>query len=330
MTQRRLIELEWGPNMDIPIRTNNGSHQWVRVCPRSRIPPALMHVCHESREEAKNVYTLRCFDSKIARYSNSPELHEHHIWYNPNSDIIFFGEDTCVSTYIRSFSGEEYDIPAIVIVNSSKGESCCNHDNQTYGVNGGVDTLQALHGFDPSVTTHDFRYGGCPGLKEVFIVVKSKLWLHKQGEIDQSVTLRTATNEGLTIGQIRYKFLLERKLALVAVEQVMPRVGKNVWTGKNKPTFQFVSFAPVACGVDPGEPGGMTISRKDLGKLRRGDWAFVKRTEAVTGCEIFIPEEEYHGEDPREIGFWGVRKNIDAAKKAIEERLVSWRSTCGK
>ena len=51
-------------------------------------------------------------------------------------------------------------------------------------------------------------------------------------------------------------------------------------------------------------------------------WAFVKHTEDVTGCEIFVLEEEYRGEDPREIGFWGVRKSIDAAKKAIEERLV--------
>jgi hypothetical protein len=66
----------------------------------------------------------------------------------------------------------------------------------------------------------------------------------------------------------------------------------------------------------------MTVSRKDLGKLRRGDWAFMKRTQANTRCEIFVPDEEYPGEDPREIGFWGVRKSIDAAKKAIEERLV--------
>jgi len=239
------------------------------------------------------------------------------------ADILFFREDTCVSTYVRSFSGERDDILAIAIVNSSRGVACCDHDDLTYGVQGGVDTLQALHGFDPSVTIHDFRYGGCLGLKEVFIVVKSKLWPYKQGEIDQSVTPRPATNEGLTKGQVRHKAQLENNIALVEAEIPLPRVGDNVWVGENKPTFKFVSLASVARGVDPSEPDGMTISRKDLGKLRRGDWAFVRGIEAATGCEVFIPEEEYRGEDPREIGFWGVRKNIDAAKKAIEERLVS-------
>jgi hypothetical protein len=321
--QRRLIELEWGPNLSIPTELGNGSHHWVRVCPRSRQPPALMHVCHESREEAQKVYQLRCFDSQIAqRLPNNPEFHEHYIWYNPKTDIIFFGEETCVSTYISVFTPDIEDIPAIAIVNSSKGESCCDHDDYTYGVEGGVDTLQALHGFDSSETVHDFRYGGCPGLREVYVVVKSKLWPYKQGEIDASMTVRPATNDGLTKGQARFKASLERDIARVDAEITMPGVGESVWIDDKKPTFKFVSFAKVPWGVDPREPDGVTVSRKDLGKLRRGDWVFMKRTQANTRCEIFVPDEEYPGEDPREIGFWGVRKSIDAAKKAIEERLV--------
>jgi hypothetical protein len=321
--QRRLIELEWGPNLSIPTELGNGSHHWVRVCPRSRQPPALMHVCHESREEAQKVYQLRCFDSQMAQHlPNNPELHEHYIWYNPKTDIIFFGEETCVSTYISVFSPDIEDIPAIAIVNSGKGESCCDHDDYTYGVEGGVDTLQALHGFDSSETVHDFRYGGCPGLREVFVVVKSKLWPYKQGEIDASMTVRPATNDGLTKGQARFKARLERDIARVDAEITMPGVGEIIWIDDKKPTFKFVSFAKAAWGVDPREPDGMTVSRKDLGKLRRGDWGFMKRTQANTRCEIFVPDEEYPGEDPREIGFWGVRKSIDVAKKAIEERLV--------
>lgn len=335
MVQRRLIELEWGPNMDVPTGLGIGSHQWVRVCPRSRLPPALMHMCQESREEAQKVYQLRCFDSRVAELlPNSPQLHEHWIWYNPNADIIFFGENTCISTFIRVFSRRECEvIPAIAIVSSGKGETCCDHDDGIHGVNGGVNTLQALHGFDPSVTLHDYRYGGCPGLKEVFVVVKSKLWLHKQGEINSSMTLRPATNEGLTKGQARFKERLEGEIVRVEAEITLLRVGDNVWKGDKMPTFKFVSIAPVAWGVNLREPDGMTVSRKDLFKLRyasrkdsfkpsHSGWAFMKHTEDVTGCEIFVPEEEYRGEDPREIGFWGVRKSIDAAKKAIEERLV--------
>jgi hypothetical protein len=324
MRQRRLIEIEWGPNLSIPTGFGNGSHHWVRVCPRSRRPPALMHACQESREEAEKVYKLRCFDTQVAQYlPNSPELHEHYIWYNSNADIIFFGEDTCVSTYISVFGGKVEDIPAIAIVSSGKGETCCDHDDTTYGVNGGVDTLQPLHGFDQSVTTHDSRYGGCPGLQEVFIVVKSKLWPLKQGEIHDAVTLRPATNEGLTKGQIGFKALLQRKIVRVEAGHPLPRVGDNIWTGSDQPTFKFVSLAPVAWGADPREPDGMIIRRKYLWELRRGDWAFIKRTQAVTACEISIPDEEYKGEDPREIGFWGVRKSIDAAKEAIVEPLVS-------
>ena len=161
------------------------------------------------------------------------------------------------------------------------------------------------------------------GLKEVFIIVKSKLWLLKQGMIDDSVTLRPATNNGLTRGQIHFKATFERRIVRVEAEISLPGVGENIWTGDQKPTFKFVSFAPIAYGVDPREYDGMTVSRKNLWELRRGDWAFIKRTEAVTGCEIIIPDEEYHREDPREIGFHGVRTSIDAAKKAINEQLVS-------
>jgi hypothetical protein len=147
------------------------------------------------------------------------------------------------------------------------------------------------------------------------------------------VTLRPAANEGLTKGQARFKERLEGGIARVEAEITLPRVGDNLWKGDKMPTFKFVSIAPVAWGVNLREPDGMTVSRKDLFKLRyasrkdsfkprHSGWAFVKHTEDVTGCKIFVPEEEYRGEDPREIGFWRVRKSIDAAKKAIEERLV--------
>jgi hypothetical protein len=183
--------------------------------------------------------------------------------------------------------------------------------------------MQALHGFDPSETLHDYRYGGCPGLKEVFVAVKSKLWPRGQGEIDDSVALRLATNAGPTTGQVRFKAGLERDIARVQAEIRMPGVGPNVWIGDKKPTFEFVSFAPIARGNDSRVRDGMMVSSKNIRKLRAGDWVFVKRLQANTECEIHIPDEEYPREDPREIGFWGTRQSIDAVKLAIEERLVS-------
>lgn len=49
----------------------------------------------------------------------------------------------------------------------------------------------------------------------------------------------------------------------------------------------------------------------------------MESVKAKTGYEYFIPEEEYHMEDPREIGFWGTEAQIDTAKLAVEEQVVS-------
>lgn len=268
MKQRRLIEIESGPDYSIPTGFGNGTHHWCRVCPRSRQPPVLMHVCHESREEAEKVYKLRCFDSKISPYLPY-DPPEYWIWFNPKSDILYFGENTCVSTVVEICSWYKKDIPAIAIVCSGKGEECCDHDDPTYGVDGGVGTLQALHGVDPSRTLHNYRYGGCPGPKEVFIVVKSKLWPRGQGEIDDTVDLRPATNDGLTRGQVPLKESLTREIARVDAEMTMPGVGPNLWTGYDQPHFQFVSFAPIARGFDPRMRDGMTVSRR----FKRKSWA---------------------------------------------------------
>jgi hypothetical protein len=141
-------------------------------------------------------------------------------------------------TLISVFSSEVEDIPAIAILNSGKGESCCDHDDGAYGVDGGVDTLQALHGFDRNETIHDYRYGGCPGLKEVFVVVKSKLWPPSQAQIDNSVALRPATNGGLTKGQIQFGEMLKRQIVHVRAEGPLFGVGPDVWIGEKKPRFR--------------------------------------------------------------------------------------------
>ncbi len=63
-----------------------------------------------------------------------------------------------------------------------------------------------------------------------------------------------------------------------------------------------MSFAPITRGVDPRIRDSMTVSSKDVKKLRAGDWGFVKRLQANAGCNINIPDDEYPREDPHEFG----------------------------
>lgn len=97
----RLIELEWGPNLSEITGVRQGNHQWRRVCPRSRQPPAVFHVNRESRHEALSVYSLRSFHLAIR---DSPTIIERYIYFN-DVDILYFGENTCTSTLIRVFTG---------------------------------------------------------------------------------------------------------------------------------------------------------------------------------------------------------------------------------
>ena len=79
-------------------------------------------------------------------------------------------------------------IPRIAVVPSAKGENRCDHDNRTYGDNGGVNTMQAFHGFDKNVA--DARWDMDIGLNEIFFIVLSKLWRPEQGKVDSRYTLQ--------------------------------------------------------------------------------------------------------------------------------------------
>jgi hypothetical protein len=66
---------------------------------------------------------------------------------------------------------------------------------------------------------------------------------------------------------------------------------------------------------------GMVVSRKELLKLTSKSSRFIKGVEQSTGCKIEIPGEMHQYQDHREIGFYGPKGNVSAAKRCIEERL---------
>ncbi|KAE8442750.1 hypothetical protein EG329_002890 [Mollisiaceae sp. DMI_Dod_QoI] len=310
MTQPRLIEMEWGPSRNDE-NISMGTHQWHRVSPRSRIPPAVFWVNAESRAEATIVYTLRTFDSITAGYKPVPT--EKQIYFNDDVDILFFGEHSCITTLMYTPA-----VQRIAIHMSGKIEQCCDHDDQTYGVDGGVDTMQALHGFDPEVTTHSHRFVGVPGLKEVMFVVKSRIWPHGPEEIDDKCILFPTDSNGITPGQGRFKWRLLTDIALVELGQgIYVNGGKNIWVGNDKPTFSFASIRPITVGNDLKVCDGIAVSKKDVAKLRRKNWEFLEQLQRRARCDITVLLEEYRGEDPREIALVSDANGVAIAKAEI-------------
>lgn len=117
-SQPRFIEIEYGPKVrngfDLGGVICAGDHYRRRVSPRSRQTPALFRVCKEAREEATKVYELRTFDTR------TPNHTEQYIYYNPECDIIYFGENTCISNILTTFAEEPREpIPRVAILTSS-------------------------------------------------------------------------------------------------------------------------------------------------------------------------------------------------------------------
>ena len=104
MAEDRLIEVEYGPdaNYEEPDPKPWVSHQWIRVSPRSCIPPSIFHICRETREEAKNIYKLTRFDS------GTKNNKQRQAWYNKDTDIIYIGDRACISVIIRLLQKADY------------------------------------------------------------------------------------------------------------------------------------------------------------------------------------------------------------------------------
>ncbi|KAF8848696.1 hypothetical protein BDZ45DRAFT_262228 [Acephala macrosclerotiorum] len=325
MNEPRLIELEWGPDLSEITNSHRGSHQWHRVCPRSRQPPALLHTNQESRYEALLVYSLRSFDTPTSRFS---DLVEQYIYRNNDVDVLFFGQKTCVLTLVEVFNSTHgqlgQPIKRVAIHMSGQIEQCCDMDDYVYGIDGGVDTMQALHGFDPEATAWDTRYGGCTGLKEVTFVVPTKLWPRKQGEINDKCILLPTESNGLTSGQASFKQRLLHYIGLVDSEAgIYVNQGQNIWVGDNKPTFSFASIRPLTVGNDLKVCDGMAVSKSEMRKLGRKNFEFFDKLQPRARCDVVVLPEEYPGEDPREIGLVSDKKGVSQAKDEILKFLVS-------
>jgi hypothetical protein len=267
------------------------------------------------------VYEMRTFDSDEGRF----------IYFNPKSDIVYFGEKNCFATMIRAFmhaSRNKEEIPQVAI---DIVKRCtlyqCPHDTLAKPYLS-VDESRVLNGFEnvPSaVTDPEKQWNGCPGLREVYFVVKSDSLQLNVGAIDASIIFRPATTGGMIEDQIRKKQYLEFKVGCMR-RGYMGMVGneKCKWF-EDPPKFHFVSLAsPIVKRPDYRIHSTMSVKREGIKRLEQNNWSFVKRLESRTECHITIPENPLRGRRPLEIGFFGTKANVAKAKQGIMEKAMTY------
>lgn len=321
----RLIEIEYGPATRDGVTLTGyimcGSHGWRRVSPSSRKPPAVFHVCFESRKEALRVYQKRTFDMK----SQDAEI-EKYIYFNPHADILYFGENTCVSTLMHVFNPKNLeDIPRVAIRCSGRITMCCDWDDSTYGIDGGVTPMQALHGMEHEPTSLYHGWGGCPGLKEVFWAIPSHLWEPAPGKLDpDAMSFREPSTNGITKGQKRFYEGLQGQIQQVENDYGLWGVGTNLWVDEDKPTFKFVSLAPHTKTKSLTSDGliheAMEVTKAQHQFLGKKYAALIKDLEYQSRCDILLSKWDYAGEG-REVGFSGSKEAVARARTLVEKEL---------
>ncbi|CAG8951065.1 hypothetical protein HYFRA_00006463 [Hymenoscyphus fraxineus] len=309
MSWPHIIEIEYGPimrNNENMLDTNCfGKHTIRRVCPNSRKPPTILHVNQEARGEALKVYQLRTLDTR------SPGHAEKEIYFNPKVDIVYLGEEACRSTLLCI----DMDVQRLAMCSSGRFTQCCDNDNETYGIDGGISPMQALHGFyrieaaresraireaEARATgrplelvwddqwnfntkaiaenpySNDDMFPGLPGLRDVFMVVQSNLCKPEPGQVGLEHTFRPATTNGLTNGQHRYKAYIQRDIDRVMNDTALEGVGKNKWLGDKKPTFHWVSLSDVPAVEGKQYQDGLGVNEKAYGFMRWGEEYYKK------------------------------------------------------
>ncbi|KAI9054732.1 hypothetical protein LZ554_001883 [Drepanopeziza brunnea f. sp. 'monogermtubi'] len=319
------------------------SHYRYRLAPRSCIAPSIMNVCVESRAEAKRFWTLvnlttnPKFNSADSEFDVGEKIMSY---FNHKEDIILFAENTCMNTIVRFIKDQhdhEVNIQRLAILTSGQVTNChtWNDDDPVRGpyretcamgeaMAGGCSVMQALHGRHKEVAWNELA-PGVKGLKEVFFVVSTHLLPRSMaGKIDESMGFIPARGDGMTSGQVRVKKSIEKEVELVNAGSVLPNCSlkdeMNNWEEGNKPDFQFVSLVPKAAGGKKFDT--MMISVKDIPKLNGNYWAFMEKVERLTKCHLKIPEQDFGGQEMREIGFYGTEAAIEKAYEMITERLV--------
>jgi hypothetical protein len=177
--------------------------------------------------------------------------------------------------------------------------------------------MQAMHGFREGEDIHIPRTG-IKNIKEKFLVVQTNLCRPNAGEIDASFCFRPATTSGFTRGQKSFKTRINYHIARVERGLGLEQVSPNVWVGKKKPTFHWVSLAPLSL-INGRHYNALGINHDAVLCLREN--RAISRIEKETRCDIWIPKKSFAAEEPGEIGFRGTKEATDKAKVLVSEKI---------
>lgn len=327
--EERIIELEagwWPREGDLP---SGSTHYYYQIPSNSCRVPTILHVSQEARREALAVYQLIDLTDDIHAYPRKIP-----VYYNPDIDIIFFGEGCCMLTvfnFVSSMYHRKQEIRRVAILCSGMVLGSCQGGHQEPGrfegffdPHGMYTPMQILHGIDQGLI-EGVDAPGCVGLKEVFWVVPTKLKYLMSGQVDENICFRPATGTGMTTGQMKWRKRLEEVIESVRLGEGIPSVGKNRWTGNDMPDFKFMSLSRVPEAGK--EYDSMNLSFMEYKELKARNWKIVRNTERWTNCALKVCEPEYSRQPNFEVGFYGKRKEIDEAKKQIKEFLDAFHAS---
>jgi hypothetical protein len=189
---------------------------------------------------------------------------------------------------------------AFLIKGTTKG--CCGRvadlmpeGTKRMGRDGYTNVMQILHGASEEINLERRRnlldeFPGARGVKDVYFVVKTEsmplAWHEYHGsryEINDSVTLRRATHEGITHEQVRVYRRLVEVMRRVRRGNGIPGTNCNRWVNEHEwPNFRFVSVAPA---LKPGRRHDATIIFVEAARRvdRDREWL-----EKRTGVEIVV------------------------------------------
>lgn len=238
------------------------------------------------------------------------ELVKKAIYYNPDADIVFFGEAACMSSISLFFQRQDIAIPRVAVQMSGALGVCCGWDMQ-----GGSALVDILHGSGTGK--------GCQGLEEVIFIVASTLWSMDGGTVPTNAVLRPAVTQGITTGQHKISKALEERIALIKAGDVPDAVEKG-WVGDKIPMFRFMSLSDPEKIASADSCDAVPVTHSSAKKLECGKGEkFVKDLQRSTSCEITVADRSFPGQDPREIGFVGTPDAVEKAKAGILRFLAS-------
>ncbi|KAJ8070938.1 hypothetical protein OCU04_001296 [Sclerotinia nivalis] len=276
------------------------NHMTYRISNPGQVVPGILQANRESRAEAQLVFEKRYINNYPAEYPYRENDERPWTWYNPYTDIIFFGEDTCIRTVVDFFhrkSDEKY--PKVAFRCGNMIGTCknkCDFDTWEYphgdddyacsigaGIGGGgVGILGVLHGKDEDIA-HNTLVPGAPHVEEVFFVVKTECMKFDTGVMPNDLTFRPAIHNGL----------LDRKEARLVLRE------------------GFIMFA------------WDLVPTKDIGTLIYRNNEFLTELANKTKVDIVPSDKAYVGQKKREIGLYnGTEEGIEKAKEEIKKQLL--------